>query len=207
MNKCQGIECTGWTDPRLPPGRFKLPLPSQWGDVKCKYVSLSPRIIICKGLTHCPAMHLVTPHIMMTSSNGNIFHITGHLCGNSPVPGEFPAQRPVTRSFDVFVDLRLNKRLSKQSWGCLFETLSHQLWRHCPTGLYNLYCCKCPGAKKRQALHNDYADSAVTIVTWTLLHNIHAVSLTFANSSEEVWRSANCFVFNWWVHFPEAITP
>ena len=31
------------------------------------------------------------------------------LCaGNSPVPGEFPAQRPVTRSFDVVFDLRLN---------------------------------------------------------------------------------------------------
>ena len=30
---------------------------------------------------------------------------------NSSVPGEFPAQRPVTRSFDVFFDLRLNKRL------------------------------------------------------------------------------------------------
>ena len=36
--------------------------------------------------------------------------------GNSPVTGEFPAQRPVTRNFDVFFDLRLNKRLSKQSW-------------------------------------------------------------------------------------------
>ena len=35
--------------------------------------------------------------------------------GNSPVPGEFPAQRPVARSFDIFFDLRLNKRLSKQS--------------------------------------------------------------------------------------------
>ena len=40
------------------------------------------------------------------------------LCaGNSPVTGEFPAQRPVTRSFDVFFDLRPNKRLSKHSWG------------------------------------------------------------------------------------------
>ena len=28
--------------------------------------------------------------------------------GNSPVPGEFPTQRPVTRSFDVFFDLGLN---------------------------------------------------------------------------------------------------
>ena len=53
------------------------------------------------------------------------------LCaGNSPVSGEFPAQRPVTRSFDVFFDLRVNKRLSKQSWGWRFETLSRSLWRH-----------------------------------------------------------------------------
>ena len=50
---------------------------------------------------------------MMTSSNGNIFRVTGHLCGEFTGPGEFPAQRPVTRSFDVFIDLRLNKRLSK----------------------------------------------------------------------------------------------
>ena len=50
--------------------------------------------------------------------------------GNSPVPGEFPAQRPVTQSFDVFFDLRLNKRLSKQSWGWWFETLPRPLWRH-----------------------------------------------------------------------------
>ena len=54
------------------------------------------------------------------------------LCvGNSPVPGEFPSQRPVTRSFDVFFDLHLNKRLSKQSWGWWFQTSSCSLWRHC----------------------------------------------------------------------------
>ena len=50
--------------------------------------------------------------------------------GNSPVPGEIPAHRPVTQSFDVFFDLRLNKRLSKQSWGWWFETLSRLSWRH-----------------------------------------------------------------------------
>ena len=50
--------------------------------------------------------------------------------GNSPVPGEFPAQRPVTWSFDVLFDLRLNKRSSKQSWGWWFETTSRPLWRH-----------------------------------------------------------------------------
>ena len=50
--------------------------------------------------------------------------------GNSPVPGKFPTQRPVTRSFDVYFDLRPNKRLSKQWWGWWFETQSCPLWRH-----------------------------------------------------------------------------
>ena len=51
---------------------------------------------------------------MMTSSNENIFRVTGHLCGEFTGPREIPAQRSVTRSFDVFFDLRSNKRLSKQ---------------------------------------------------------------------------------------------
>ena len=68
---------------------------------------------------------------MMTSSNGNFSALLAVCAGNSPVPGEFPTQRPVTRSFDVFFDLRLNKRLSKQSWGWWFETLSRPLWRQC----------------------------------------------------------------------------
>ena len=83
--------------------------------------------------------------IMMTSSNGNIFRVTGLSCGNSPVTDEFLAQRPVTRSFDVFFDLRLNICLSKQSRGWWSETLSRSLWRHSndnqhihwPTGLGN----------------------------------------------------------------------
>ena len=67
---------------------------------------------------------------MMTSSNGNIFPVTGNLCG------EFTglragAHRPVMRRFEVFFDLRLNIRLSKQPWGWWFETLSCPLWRQC----------------------------------------------------------------------------
>ena len=67
----------------------------------------------------------------MTSSNGNIFRVTGPLCGECTGPGEFPTQRPVTRSFDVCFDLRLNNQLSKQPWGWWFETPSWSLWRHC----------------------------------------------------------------------------
>ena len=60
-----------------------------------------------------------------------IFSALPAICGrNSPVTGEFPAQRPVTRSFDVFFDLHPNKRLSKQWRGWWFETLSCALWRH-----------------------------------------------------------------------------
>ena len=51
--------------------------------------------------------------------------------GNSSFTGEFLAQGPVTRSFGVFFDLRLNKRLRKQSWVWLFEMPSHPFWRHC----------------------------------------------------------------------------
>ena len=65
---------------------------------------------------------------MMTSSNGNIFRVTGPLCGEFTGPGEFPTQRPVTRSFDVYFGL--NKRLCKQSWGWWLETLLCPLWRH-----------------------------------------------------------------------------
>ena len=60
------------------------------------------------------------------------FSVLLALCaGNSPVIGKFPAQRPVTRGFDVFFDLRLNKRLSKHSRGWWSETPSGSLWRHC----------------------------------------------------------------------------
>ena len=51
--------------------------------------------------------------------------------GNSPVTGEFPTQRPVTRSFDDFFDVRLNQQLSKQWRPRWFETPSLSLWRHC----------------------------------------------------------------------------
>ena len=68
---------------------------------------------------------------MMTSSNGNIFRVTGPFCGELTGPGEFPAQRPVTQSFEIFFDLRLNKRLSKQPWDWWFETPSWSLWHQC----------------------------------------------------------------------------
>ena len=71
------------------------------------------------------------PETMMTSSNGNIFRVIGPLCGEFTVTGEFPLQRPVTRSSDVFFHLRLNEQLSKQSLGWWFEMPSPSSCRHC----------------------------------------------------------------------------
>ena len=67
--------------------------------------------------------------------------------GNSPVPGEFPALRPVTQSFDIFFDMRPNKRLSKQWWAWWFETQPYPLWRH----RNEMYC----DWMQLSLLHND----------------------------------------------------
>ena len=68
---------------------------------------------------------------MMTSSNGNIFRVTGHLCGEFTDPRWIPRTKASDAGFDVFFDLRLNKQLRKQSRGWWYETLSRPLWRHC----------------------------------------------------------------------------
>ena len=62
-----------------------------------------------------PSTYDPTPRDMMTSSNGKFSALLAFCAGNSPVTGEYPAQRAVTRNFYVFFDLHLNKRLRKQS--------------------------------------------------------------------------------------------
>ena len=68
--------------------------------------------------------------VMTTSSNGNLFHVTDPLWGETLVTGGFPSQRSVTRSLDIFFDFRLNKQSKKQSRGWWFETPSRSIWRH-----------------------------------------------------------------------------
>ena len=59
--------------------------------------------------------------------------------GNPPVTCGFPSHKPVTRSFDDFFDLRLNKQLSKQSRRRRFETPSRSLWRRRNQSSYAVY--------------------------------------------------------------------
>ena len=101
------------------------------GNKRFLYPLLSKIYDECRHYATINIKHYCTQHAMMTSSNENIFRVTGHLCGEFTGHREFPAQRPVTRSFDVFYDLRLIKRLSKQWWGWWFETPSYPLWHYC----------------------------------------------------------------------------
>ena len=75
-------------------------------------------------------MHRPVSFYMITLLNVNIFHVTAISAENSPTAGEFPSQRLATRSFDVFFDLRLNKRLSKQWRRRGSEAQSRSFWRH-----------------------------------------------------------------------------
>ena len=100
-----------------------------------RWVSIIQIIIILKiysqNVCTCISLKMRRLHKAWWRHQMETFSAWLAICAeNSPVPGEFPAQRPVTRSFDVFFDLRLNKRLSKQSWGWWFETISCSLWRH-----------------------------------------------------------------------------
>ena len=117
--------------------KYKKYLPFYTASVKYKsainvfYVQYFP-LAICIGPFENGSCHPIAMSVrpMMTSSNGDIFRVTGHLCGEFTGPGDFLTQRPVTWSFDVFFDLRPYKRLCKQWWGWWFETPSSPLWRH-----------------------------------------------------------------------------
>ena len=106
-------------------------------------------LIVTAGVWVCHRQKLS----MMTSWTGNIFRVIGPLCGNLPVTGEFPSERPVMQSFGVFLDLHLNKQFSKQSWGWWFETLSRPLWRHC-NGNVSAKCNQLSGEMSHPSWHS-----------------------------------------------------
>ena len=97
-------------------------------------------IRISRGILAC-YMDSSRNNIWWRHQMGTFFAFLAICAGNSPVTGEFPDQRPVTRSFDVFFDLRLNKRLSEQFWNWWFETPPCPLWRHSNDPYVSLIYC------------------------------------------------------------------
>ena len=86
------------------------------------------------------ALHCLSVHLLWWRHQMETFYALLALCeGNSPVTGEFPSQRPVTRSFDVFFDLCLNKQLSKPSRRWWFQMPLHSLWCHCNASVHSAF--------------------------------------------------------------------
>ena len=120
------INPNGYIDHRKQKVTYDL---TKWNHPICDFVLYPVRYhvnIMSRVWTHEENVKFESPASprlnMMTSWNGNIFRVTGHLWWI-----------PRTKTSDAelfFFDLRLNKRLSKQSWGRWFETLSRPLWRH-----------------------------------------------------------------------------
>ena len=86
---------------------------------------------------------------------------------NSPVPGEFPAQRTVTRNFDVFFDLRPTKLLGKQSWGWWFDTPSRPSRRH-RNELLKQKCCDEISDTTQEVRHNSAIVDNLIIMTFSI---------------------------------------
>ena len=70
-------------------------------------------------------------HDMMTSSNGNIFRVTGHLCGEFTGQREIPRTKAIDAELWCFILSTPECRLREQSWGWWFETPLRPLRRHC----------------------------------------------------------------------------
>ena len=100
---------------------------------------------------------------------------------NPPVNGGFPSPRPVTRSFDVFFDLRLNKQLSKQLKRRWFETPSCSLWRYCNGSPAKESVQKRPSQKSPGSSATDWhvLSSLLhknTLVTWNTTQPFNIIS-------------------------------
>ena len=113
---------------------------------------------------------------MMTSSNENIFRVTGHLCGEFNGPRWIPRTKASVAELCCFLDLRLNKRLSKQSRGWWFETLSRSLWRHRND---NLSCSLLP------LYHRQCSPKLLTADTLKLKSDV-----LFAGSNSDLYSAA-----------------
>ena len=97
----------------LPGQHFGLPAADGGYNIQIPYAALVVKIWTHQGHTnYWPAVlnYFIHDDVIKWKH----FRVTGLCAGNSPVNGEFPTQRPVTRSFYVFFYPRLNQQLSQQ---------------------------------------------------------------------------------------------
>ena len=116
-------------------------------------------------------MPALSPWHMMTSSNGNIFRVTGHFAGNSPGTSD-------AELWCFFFNLRLNKRFSKQSRDWWFETPAWSFWRHRNYHIHTIgvKTCRskgvkiCPSTSILEYTRRIYLASGHNYMTWWRQH-------------------------------------
>ena len=150
---------------------------------------------------------------MMTSSNRNIFRVTGLCAGNSLVTGEFSSQRPVTRSFDIFFDLRLNERLSKRYRRWWFGTLSRSFWRHGNVWMYLFQNQPHPNALRQPWPHvtimaTAHYDDVIMGAIVSLITSLRIVySTVYSDADQRKHQSSVSLAFVWGIHRGPVISP
>ena len=121
----------------------------------CAFVTLEYQLVVL-------AWMMITLNAWRRHQTETFSALLALCAGNPPVSGEFPSQRPVTRSFDVIFNLRLNKWLSKQTWGWWFETPSRSFWCHCN----GIWVCH----KVGRVLSDHLSECSVTVTfTWRII--------------------------------------
>ena len=129
--------------------------------------------LLCRAAWKLLSRNIV---IITKSSNGNISPLLAICAGNSQVPGEFTAQRPMTRTFDIFFDLRLNQWLRKQSWSWWFETLPRPLLRQC-----NDYVKF--GASRQKTFESSYHATDLKITYGSQINNTKYTDVVFTSTT------------------------
>ena len=148
---------------------------------------------ICKQIWNVIILnkHLLNPE------SWNIFRVAGPLWGNPPVTGGFPSQRPVTRSFDIFFDPRLNKRLGKQSRRRWFETPSRSLWRHC--NVRTQYVPQHIEAWTQWSTFH-YNDVIMTTIASQITSLTVVYSIVYSDADQIKHQSSASLAFVWGIH-------
>ena len=134
---------------------------------------------------------------MMTSLNGNISALLALGAGNSPVPGEFHTQRPVTRSFDLFSDLRSNKGWSKQPRRLCVGNLRRRRTHYDVTVMCGRVWCVCYFFRSFILFPAYSAVAFAAYITRTLL------LLSKVGSGNGLMPSSNIFIPFFQMHIPE----
>ena len=139
-------------------------------------------------LARCVVTWPVSPMLWWRHQAETFSALLAICAGNSPVTGEFPPQRPVTQSFDVYFDLRVNKRWSKQSWGWWFETPSFPLWRQSNDIVTFLDDSILNELSPRQSNHDDM--QCMTDRIWTVHFGRQSPSTISVLIAHQTYRSS-----------------